>query len=143
MKAACEKNGKYLIGGTPGERESFFDKVLSAFPHCFWLEGCAAPTVKDYVIEFTAKPNAKPVARQPIPLSPYDEMRVEYHIFENLAQGKLRKLDTLKEGLPDFATPVFVVDQERFVGQNGVCLRTGQQGARGSDVSQRRPAASF
>ena len=112
MKVACEKNGKYLIGETPRERESFFDKVLGAFPHCFWLEGCAAPTVKDYVIEFAAKPNAKPVARQPIPLSPYDEMRVEYHIFENLVQGELRKLDTLKEGLPDFSTPVFVIDQD-------------------------------
>jgi len=80
MKAACDKNGKYLIGGKPGERKTFFDKALGTFPNCFWLEGCAAPTVRDYVIEFTAKPGAKPVARQPIPLSPYDEMRVEYRI---------------------------------------------------------------
>ena len=71
MKAACEKNGKYLIGGNPGEREAFFDKVLGTFPNCFWLERCAAPTVRDYVIEFTAKPGAKPVACQPIPSSWY------------------------------------------------------------------------
>ena len=46
------------------------------------------------------KIGAKPVARQPIPLSPYDDMRVEYHIAENVEQGKLRKIDTLKEGFP-------------------------------------------
>ena len=39
-------------------------------------------------------------------------MRVEYHIAENVEQGKLRKIDTLKEGLPDWSTPVFVVDQD-------------------------------
>ena len=61
---------------------------------------------------FELLPNAKPVARQPIPLSPYDEARVEYHIAENVWQGKLKKIDTLKEGLPDFSTPAFVVDQD-------------------------------
>ena len=52
------------------------------------------------------------MARQPIPLSPYDEVRVEYHLEENCVQGKLRKIDTVKEGLPDWSTPVFIVDQD-------------------------------
>ena len=63
-------------------------------------------------MRFRLKPNAKPVARQPIPLSPFDDMRVEYHIEENVAQGKLRKIDCMKEGLPEWSTPVFVVDQD-------------------------------
>jgi hypothetical protein len=52
------------------------------------------------------------VARQPIPVSPYDDLRVEFHIEENIAQGKLRKIDVQKEGLPEWSTPVFVVDQD-------------------------------
>ena len=58
------------------------------------------------------KLGAKPVARQPIPLSPFDDLRVEYHIEENVAQGKLRKIDTAKDQLPEWSTPVFVVDQD-------------------------------
>jgi len=107
-----DKSGEHRIGGSPKEQEDFFDRVIAANPHCFWLEGCAAPTIRDHVVEFKMKIGAKPVARQPIPLSPYDDMRVEYHIAENVEQGKLRKIDTLKEGLPDWSTPVFVVDQD-------------------------------
>ena len=66
----------------------------------------------NHFVEFDLKPDAKPVAWQPIPLSPFDEARVEYHVEENVWQGKLRKIDTVKEGLPDFSTPVFVVDQD-------------------------------
>ena len=58
------------------------------------------------------KSGSKPVARQPIPLSPYDNLRVEYHIAENVAQGKLRKIEVGKEQLPEWSTPVFVVDQD-------------------------------
>ena len=61
---------------------------------------------------FRLKPGAKPVARQPIPVSPYGDLRVEYHIEENVAQGKLRKIDVTKEPLPEWSTPVFVVDQD-------------------------------
>jgi hypothetical protein len=112
MKAACVKDGEWKIGGDLKEREEFFEKVIAAHPDCFWLDGCEAPTVRGHIIEFSMKPEAKPVARQPIPLSPYDSVRVEYHIEENCIQGKLRKIDTLKEGLPDWSTPVFVVDQD-------------------------------
>ena len=58
------------------------------------------------------KPDAKPVARQPIPKSPYDELRTEYHLEEWRVQGKVRKMDLSKERLPEWSTPVFVVDQD-------------------------------
>ena len=41
-----------------------------------------------------------------------DDVRVEFHIEENLWAGKLRKIDTSKEPLPEWSTPVFVVDQD-------------------------------
>jgi hypothetical protein len=99
------------IGGTPEEQKKFFQAVLGKWPQCFWTEGCA-PLVKDHVISFRLKPGAKPVARQPIQVSPYDDSRVEFHIEENVVQGKLRKIDTQREPLPEWSTPVFVVDQD-------------------------------
>jgi hypothetical protein len=70
LREGCVKDGKWKIGGGPEERERFFEEVIAAYPQCFWMDGCAAPTVKNHVIEFDLKPGAKPVARQPIPLSP-------------------------------------------------------------------------
>ena len=90
----------------------FFDSVIAKYHQCFWTEGCAPPAVRDHLIRFRLKPGAKPVARQPIPLSPFDDLRVEYHIEKNVAQGKLRKIDTAKDQLPEWSTPVFVVDQD-------------------------------
>jgi len=109
---ACVKDDKWKIGGDAHTREDFFERVIAKHQSCFWMEGCAAPTVRDHVVEFGVKPGAKPVSRQPIPLSPYDEVRVEYHIEENCTQGKMRKINTLKEGLPEWSTPVFIVDQD-------------------------------
>ena len=100
------------IGGTAEEQKRFFDEVLGKYPECFWIEGCEAPCVKDHKIRFRVKSGAVPVARQPIPLSPYDDVRVEYHIAENVAQGKLRKINPNQEQLPEWTTPVFVVDQD-------------------------------
>ena len=88
MWKACETK----IGGKPEERLKFFEEVIAAYPECFWMEGCAPPTVRNHVIAFRLKPGAKPVARQPIPVSPYDDLRVEYRIEENVAQRKLRRL---------------------------------------------------
>ena len=42
-----------------------------------WLEGCAAPCVTGTVISFTLETCARSVARQPIPSSPYDELRTQ------------------------------------------------------------------
>jgi hypothetical protein len=64
------------IGGTPEEQKKFFDEVIAAFPESFWTEVCAPPLVKNYKIHFRLKKGYKPVARQPIPLSPYDDLRV-------------------------------------------------------------------
>ena len=80
------KKAEEKIGGSPEEKHRFFEAVVMAFLQCFWMEGCEAPTVRDHVINFRVKPGAKPVARQPIPLSPYDNLRVEFHIVENVAQ---------------------------------------------------------
>ena len=58
------------------------------------------------------KEKSKPVARQPIPVSPYDDLRVEFHVEEAVAQGKLRMINVLKEPIPDWSTPVFIVDRD-------------------------------
>ena len=52
-------------------------------------------------------------------MSPFDDLRVDFHIEEFIHEGKLRKIDPDKEGLPEWATPVFVVDQDakRVVGR--------------------------
>ena len=105
-----ESAGK--IGGTPEEQSRFFDRVIASYPECFWMDGCSAPLIRNYKIRFRLKPGAKPVARQPIPMSPYDDLRVEFHIEEAVSQGKLRKIDVLTEPIPDWATPVFIVDQD-------------------------------
>ena len=86
--------------------------MIAAHPLQFWLDGCEAPTVRGAVISFRLEPGAKLVARQPIPVSPFDELRTEYHLEEWCVQGKARKIDTSKEPLPEWSTPVFVVDQD-------------------------------
>ena len=101
------------IGGTDDEKRKFFDKVVAKYPDVYWIEGCPAPTVRSKLIRFNLKPGAVPKARQPIPFSPYDDLRVEFHIEENIAEGKLRRVELEKEEkLPEWATPVFVVDQD-------------------------------
>ena len=72
---AMQEATKGKIGGTAQEQDEFFAKVIGPHPEQFWLEGCAAPCVSGTVISFKLKPGAKPVARQPIPMSPYDELR--------------------------------------------------------------------
>ena len=76
------------IGGTEEEKRAFFEKVIAAYPDVYWMEGCPAPTVKNKLVHFNNKPDAVPRARRPIPLSPYDDLRVEYHIAENLWEKK-------------------------------------------------------
>jgi len=100
------------IGGSSEEKEKVFKEVCCKYPEVFWTKKCSPPLVKGRVIHFREKEKAKPVARQPIPLSPYDELRVEFHLEQNVREGKLRKMDPLKEPLPEYATPVFVVDQD-------------------------------
>jgi len=75
-----KKQSMGRIGGSPEEQRMFFEKVIARYPQCFWIEGCAAPFVKGHIVKFRLKENAKPVARQPLPVSPYDEMRVEFHL---------------------------------------------------------------
>ncbi len=57
------------------------------------------------MIRFKLKPGAKPVARQPIPMPPFDELRTEYHLEEWQVQGKVRKIGTTNERLPGWSTP--------------------------------------
>ena len=122
-----ESAGK--IGGTADEQMKFFDQVIASYPETFWIEGCAAPRVKNYKIRFRLKQGAKPVARQPIPMSPYDDMRVEYFLEEAVSQGKLRKINVLVEPIPEWATPVFIGSgRQGAFGPYGLCLRSSQQG---------------
>ena len=101
-----------LEGRTAQERQQFWDEVIVKNTECWWIDGCAAPTVKGYRVNMEAKKDAVPVAMQPIPLSPYDRLRVQYHIWEAIALGKMREVDTVKEGPTEWASPVFVVDQD-------------------------------
>ena len=90
------------IGGTEAEKRAFFDRVIASYPDVYWIDGCPAPTVRSKLIHFNLKPGAVPKARQPIPLSPYDDLRVEFHIEENIAEGKLRRVEPEKgEKLPE------------------------------------------
>ena len=100
------------VGGPPEEVEKVWKDIVLKHRRCFWIDGCAAPCVQNHKIHFSVRPNAVPVARQPIPVSPFDDMRVEYHIEENVVLGKLQKIDTVREGVPEWSTPVFVVDQD-------------------------------
>ena len=101
------------IGGTAEQKREFFDEVIAKYPDVYWIDGCPAPTVRSKLIHFNLKPGAVPKARQPIPVSPYDDLRVEFHIEENLYEGKIRRVEPEKgEKLPEWATPVFVVDQD-------------------------------
>ena len=70
------------IGGPDQEKPEFFDRVIAMHPTTFWMEGCDAPELKGIQIGFRLKPGAVPVARQPIPLSPFDDLRVEYHLHQ-------------------------------------------------------------
>ena len=84
------------IGGTEEEKQAFFDKVIAKYPDVYWIDGCPAPIVRSKLIHFNLKPGSVPKARQPIPLSPYDDLRVEFHIEENIAEGKLRRVEPEK-----------------------------------------------
>ena len=74
--------------GSDQERSRYLQEVLYKNLCSLWFDGCAAPTIKGYEVSMPAKPGAKPVAMQPIPLSPYDQARVRYHIWEACFWGK-------------------------------------------------------
>ncbi len=83
-------------------RPRSFARVVAPHPEQFSLEGCAAPYARGSVISFESKPGAVPVARQPNPVPPYDEMHTEYHSEEWKVQGRVRKMDMSKERLPEW-----------------------------------------
>ena len=71
--------------------------------------------VKRYQARFDSVPfeaGAKPGARQPIPLSPFDDLLVEYHIEKNVAQERLRNIGTAKDQLPEWSMHLLVVHQD-------------------------------
>ena len=74
------KNLGDRVGGTAQQQRAYFDEVIAKYPERFWVDGCAPTLVRNHVISFRAKAGAKPEARQPIPASPYDDLRVEFHI---------------------------------------------------------------
>lgn len=75
------------------------------------MDGCAPPLVRNHKIHFRLKEGPVPVARQPILLSPYDDMR-ESSTSKRMVEGKLRQINPIKEALPEYITPVVIVDQD-------------------------------
>ena len=55
FKDALWKASEGLIGGTPEEKRHFFEKVSAKWPQCFWIDGSAAPLIKNHVIRFRMK----------------------------------------------------------------------------------------
>jgi hypothetical protein len=60
FKEALWKACQDKIGGPPEDKVKFFSETIARWPQCFWIDGCAAPMVKNYTIRFRMKPNAKP-----------------------------------------------------------------------------------
>ena len=89
------------VSGTTEQVDRVWNEIVLGHRRCFWIDGCAAPCVRAHKIHFSVRLGAVLVARQPIPVSPYDDLRVEYHIEENVVLGKLQKIDTVKEGMPE------------------------------------------
>ena len=84
------------LEGSGVQRDQFITEVLFQNLCALWFLGCAAPTVKGYEINMPTKPGGKPVAMQPIPLSPYDQLRIQYHMWESIYLGKLRKVNVVE-----------------------------------------------
>merc|ERR1712020_427724 len=81
---------------------------------------------------------------QPIPLSPYDQLRIQYHIWEAIYLGKMRKVNVVEEGPTQWASPVFVVDQDakgRLGRMVNVCGKVNSQLAPASYPSADAQAA--
>ena len=106
MKVAENNIGKQL---KPKQRNSFLIKVLCAFSCCFWMDGCPAPRVKDFEADIVPKSDSKPRIQQPFPLSEFDQLRLDYHLDEDIALGKARWLSPTEKC--EWASPAFVVDQ--------------------------------
>ncbi len=62
----------------------------------------------DYVAKIQVKADAHPRIQQPYPLSAYDQMRLELHEDEEVAQGKAYWVTAGQSG--EWASPSFVVD---------------------------------
>ena len=106
VKQSAEKIGKQL---TPKQRSSFVDRVLRAFSVCFWVEGCFAPRVEGFTTHIEPLPGAVPKIQQPLSLSPFDQMRLEYHEDLDVAEGKADWVPPGQAGR--WGSPSFVVDQ--------------------------------
>ena len=55
------------------------------------------------------KHDARPRVQQPFPLSEFDQLRLDYHLDEDVALGKARWLEAGEKC--EWASPAFVVDQ--------------------------------
>ena len=89
-KDEIEKQSEEFVGKqlTPKQRSSFVTKVLRAFSMCFWVEGCNAPRVDGFLAHIEPLPDAVPRIQQPLHLSPFDQLRLEYHEDLDVAEGK-------------------------------------------------------
>ena len=74
------------VHSTLGNFVSYHVKAVSKTNKVHLLYITADDTIKDYEIHMAPLPNAKQVAMQPIPLSPYDNLRVEFHLWQNIRE---------------------------------------------------------
>ena len=111
FKDEIEKQSKDSIGKqlTPKQRSSFLTRVLRALSVCFWIEGCNAPRVEGFLAHIEPLPNAVPKIQQPLQLSPFDQLRLEFHEDQDVAEGKAEWVLPGEAG--SWGSPSFVVDQ--------------------------------
>ena len=81
------------------------------FSSCFWVQGCLSPQVSGFRAHIEVKPDAVPRVSQPYPLSPFDQMRMDFHEDERVAIGKGEWLGP--DDRATWASSGFVVDQVR------------------------------
>ena len=111
-KQALEEKVSPNVGeqlSKPKQRK-VLDRVVRAFSCCFWLVGCAAPRVTGFEASIPLRQEAVPRVLQPLHLSPYDQLRLEYHEDLDVDEGKARWLEPGEKS--GWGSPSFVVDQE-------------------------------
>ena len=91
--------------------DEVLERILIPYSDCFWHDGCPAPSIRGYKAHIDLKPGA-PVKKtcQPYTLSKFDQARIAYHIEEQIAEGKIRKLGPDEK--PPCVVPVFMVDKK-------------------------------
>ena len=111
-KDKCEAIAHDNMGKRPSKLQvgTFMQKVVRTFSCILWMEGCAPPRVKGFQADIRLKTDAIPKILQPYPLSQYDQLRLDLHEDQEVADGKARW--SLPGETTQWGAPSFVVDSE-------------------------------